>query len=285
MIVSFGFGFCGFSSLKILPGVREAGMGNVGVACATGPEGMVWNPAASSGIRSFAASASYTKWFLDTNQQSVFVVRNLGFMHLGFGVASFDAGKFDYRTEVPAEEPLGEFEPREFSFHLNFSRSFGDITDIGISGRYYYSKIMDRQAHAPGVDLGMRLLPMNRLILGASVVDFGKNLYYYEESFRLPTRGRLGAAYQYCLGNKVRLNLAGQSSFFFYTRTLNLRAGTEFTWARVASLRAGYEWLSDRSRLSLGLGFLLSQFHFDYSFTPMNDNLGAAHRISVGLCL
>jgi hypothetical protein len=39
-------GQTGFSSLKILPGVREAGMAGTGVASAFGPQAIALNPAA-----------------------------------------------------------------------------------------------------------------------------------------------------------------------------------------------------------------------------------------------
>ncbi|MBM3315781.1 hypothetical protein FJY71_08110, partial [candidate division WOR-3 bacterium] len=115
----------GFSSLKIAPGVREAGMGGTGCASAIGPQAVAWNPAATADAGSFAAVAGYTKWLLDTRQQSLFLSRGLGGFALGAGVSSFAAGSFEYREEVPTGEPLGTFEPVELTVYLNASRPVG----------------------------------------------------------------------------------------------------------------------------------------------------------------
>ncbi len=283
LVLVAGFAFSGMSSLKVLPGVREAGMGNAGVACGTGAQAMVWNPAGPAGVQGFAVRVSYAEWFLDTHQQSAFLVRNLGFANLGLGAASFTGGRFEYRTEVPTEEPLGSFTPSDFNFHLNLSRSFSRMVQLGITGRYYFSKIMDSEADGPGIDLGVRVLPVDGLVLGASVVDFGENLCYYREPFRLPTRARLGASYRLCLGEKAGLSLAGEGSYFLYTQKFNIHSGVEFSWFDVLALRAGYERLDQVNRFGFGLGLSLGQFCFDYCFTPLNDNLGAAHRVSLGL--
>ncbi len=265
-----------------MPGVREAGMGNTGVASAIGAQAMSWNPAASAGVRGFAASASYVKWLLDTRQQSLSLVRGFGFASLGVGLSVFEGGAFEHRAEVPIEEPLGEFMPYDFNFRLNVSRSFGPVVQAGLSGRYYYSKIMESTAHGPGLEAGVRVGPVEGLTVGASVVDFGKNLVYYRESFRLPTRARLGMGYGLCLGS-ARFDLGLDGSYFVYTGAVNVHSGVEFRWDELVALRAGHEWLDGQSRFGFGLGLMLSQFRFDYSFTPLNDDLGTAHRVSVGL--
>jgi hypothetical protein len=89
----------GFSSLKILPGVREAGMAGVGAASAFGPQAIALNPAAGAGIAGFAAVASYAKWLLDTHHQSLFVARSFPALCVGLGVSSFSAGQFEYRVK------------------------------------------------------------------------------------------------------------------------------------------------------------------------------------------
>ena len=283
LVLCAGLAFGGFSALKVMPGCREAGLGNTGVASASGAHGIAWNPAAAAQVSDFSADVSYAKWLLDSHQQSLFLVRNLKVLNAGLGVVGLTAGNFEHRNEVPTEEPLGLFRPTEYAFSLNLSRSFGRWVDAGVTGRYYYSKVLEDAAHGPGVDLGVRVYPLNGLVVGASLVDFGKNLAYVRESYRLPTRARAGISYSQCLGGRLHANAELQGSYFVYTGTPNVHAGLEVGWSETVSVRAGCEWLGERLRPGFGVGLAFGTFRFDYALTLLNDDLGQAHRVAVGL--
>jgi hypothetical protein len=274
----------GFSSLKILPGVREAGMAGVGAASAFGPQAIALNPAAGAGIAGFAAVASYAKWLLDTHHQSLFVARSFPALCVGLGVSSFSAGQFEYRVK-PTEEPIGTFTPTDFTAYLNLARPIGDMVQAGLTGRYFYSCVYDNDAAGFGIDGGVRVMPVKRLTVGASVVDFGKTMSYVREVFWLPTRGRLGLSYDVVPFERGRLTLAADGSYFFYSGVPGAVAGIEFAWSEVVALRAGYDFLSEANHLNFGLGLRAGVFRFDYSFAAMNLDLGGAHRVSVGLGL
>ncbi|MEO0079627.1 MAG: PorV/PorQ family protein [candidate division WOR-3 bacterium] len=271
----------GFASLKVLPGTRECGMGGVGVASAFGPQAVAWNPAATASVPVFAASVNYVKWILDTHHQSLFLVRNLKRLNIGLGLASFSAGRFEFREDVPTEEPVGWFAPTDFTGYLNVATALGPKGELGVTGRYFYSKIMTYQAAGPGLDLGMRLRPVKGLVVGASVVDFGKWLSYHRDPFWLPTRGRLGVCYELPFGEN-RLILACDGSYFFFSRTAGFQAGTEFQLGRILALRAGYDLLARANHLNFGFGLNIGDFRIDYSLAPLCYDLGAAHRLSLG---
>lgn len=270
----------GFSSLRVMPGGRESAMGNAGVASAFGPQAMVWNPAAAD-VGGFSIRAGYAHWLLDTRQQSLFVVRDARFLRVGIGVVSFTAGAFEYREDVPTEDPLGIFQPVEIAGHLNLARSFGPRVDAGLSGRLYYTKVREEEALVPGLDIGVRVRPLAGLTIGASVVDFARTAAYRREVFRLPVRARLGGAYRRELGGGFEANAALDGSWFFYEKQPAVMAGFECGWGGLAFLRAGYEWLGAVSRPSAGLGLRSAGFDVDYSLTLLNDGFGPAHRISL----
>lgn len=288
----------GFSSLKILPGVREAGMAGTGAASAFGPQAIAVNPAAGAGTNGFSAVASYAKWLLDTHHQSLFVGRNLSALNVGFGVSSFSAGQFEHRIK-PTEDPIGTFTPTDFTAYLNLARPIGNIVQVGLTGRYYYSRIYDNDAEGLGVDGGIRVTPIDGLTLGASVVDFGKTMYFVREVFWLPTRGRLGASYDLVPFEHGRLTFAADGSYFVYNKVVGAAAGLEFCWSDVAMVRTGYGFMSDanhpvdvrnlfktiqnKGNLNFGLGVQAGLFRFDYSFAAMSFDLGGAHRVSVGV--
>jgi hypothetical protein len=272
----------GFSSLKILPGVREAGMAGTGAASAFGPQAIAINPAAGVGPDGFAATASYAKWILDTHHQSLFVARRFPALCVGLGFTSFSAGQFEYRIK-PTEDPIGTFTPTDFTAYLNLSRRIGDKVQVGLTGRYFYTRIYEYDATGLGVDGGVRVMPIKRLTVGASVVDFGKTMYYVREEFRLPARGRLGASYDFIPFEHGRLTVAADGSYFLSSKVAGAAAGLEFAWSEVVALRAGYDFLSEANHLNFGLGLRAGLFRFDYSFAAMNLDLGGAHRVSVGI--
>ncbi len=274
----------GFSSLKILPGVREAGMAGTGVAAALGPQAIALNPAAGAGVERFAAVTSYAKWVLDMHYQSLFVSRNYSALCATLGVSSFSAGGFDYRTE-PTEDPEGTFTPTDISVYLNLARPIGRLVEAGITARYFYSRVYDNQATGLGVDGGVRVAPIKRLSVGASIVDFGRMMYFVREEFYLPTRARLGVSYDVLPFDRARLTLAADGSYFVYSKAAGAAAGLEMAWNEVVALRAGYDFLSDANHLNFGLGLKAGAFRVDYSYAPMNFDLGGAHRVSVGIAL
>jgi len=276
-----GAGPVSFGSLKILAGVREAGMGGVGVASANGPQAVVWNPCATAGISGFAATASYAKWLLDTHHQSLFVARDLRLVALGLGITSFTAGEFEYRIG-PTEDPIGTFTPSELSFYLNLARPIGDMVQLGLTGRYFCSHIMDENASGMGIDVGVRVRPLERFVVGASIVDFGKTVSYIREVVWLPARGRFGIGYDLLPFDNGRLTMSADGEFFIYTKEPDVRIGAEAAWRELA-LRFGYSLLST-NHLALGMGIRLKDIlGIDYSFAPFGSDLGTVHRLSVGI--
>ncbi len=273
----------GMASLRIVAGVREAGMGGAGVAAGIGAQAITLNPAASAGVREFGVSASYTAWLLDASQQSVVAVRNLDFVSLGFGITGFSAGKFEYRSDVPTQEPIGTFLPYEHSLRVNVSRRIENRIGAGMSVRYYHSKVLDRQTSGFGCDLGIRIMPLKQLVVGLSLLDFGWNLSYFYERFRLPTRSVLGVALGQTLNDQLSVNLAADAGMGVYNRDFELRGGVELEWQRLVSCRLGYEFLEGIGRPAFGLGIRKGIVQLDYALSSLNSNLGMAHRFGVEL--
>jgi|UniRef100_A0A7V3PTS9 hypothetical protein len=270
----------GAAWLKIPVGARDAAMAGTGTAAAFGPQGLVYNPAATARLAPFTLQAGYTRWLLDTHHQSIFVSRDLHYFQLGLGLASFAYGKLEYRENRPTAEPIGTFSPLDLTAYLNFSRQFGKLTELGITARYYYSKVLDYEISAPGLDIGARFHPLPNLTIGAAITDFSRTLYYYYEQFWLPTRSRIGVAYQLPL-SKNRLTVAIDGSYFFYNQEFRFTTGIEWTLAEIFSLRAGYDPLNPGNRLNFGAGFHHGLFRVDYAYSPLGFALGSAHRFGI----
>ncbi len=268
----------GFASLKILPGAREAGMAGAGVASASGPAAIAWNPAAGAGGCGFSALASYTKWLLDTRQQALFVTRGFSPVSLTAGVVSFSAGEFEYRT-APTEQPIGIFTPTELTAYLGLARSFSSTVQLGLAGRYYYTRIMEWDGSGLGLDAGFRLRPLKGMSTGVSIVDFGKTITYQREVFWLPTRVRAGVSHTLGMG-QTELTGAVDGSYFVYRRNGDARAGLELTWNQTLTLRAGCSFPA-ANPFSFGLGARAGWVRLDYAYAPLGFDLGSTHRFAL----
>lgn len=255
-------------------------MAGAGVASASGPAAVAWNPAADAGGTGFEALASYTKWFLDTRQQALFVSRGFSPVRLTAGLVSFSAGEFEYRTR-PTEQPVGTFTPTDLTVYLSLARSFGRMVQFGLTGRYYYTRIMESDGSGPGIDFGLRVTPLEGTTVGASIVDFGKTIAYRREVFWLPTRVRGGISHTLPMGELV-LTGAVDGSYTVYNQDGDVRAGLELEWSRGLFLRAGYG-LFVSSPLSFGLGVRAGLVRLDYAYAPLGFDLGSAHRFALSL--
>ncbi len=290
----------GFASLKIPVGAREAALAGTGTASAIGPQALAYNPALSARdqnsagtgtISPFSAQVSYTRWFLDTHHQSLFVSRNLRHFSLGLGVVAFSGGSVEYREEIPTEEPLGTFSPLDLTAYFNIARSFATWVDAGINARFFYSKIASAELLGMGADIGARFHPIKNLQLGIAVTDLGRTVYYEEEVFWLPSRLRTGIGWTMPLGNS-RLLFSADGSWFFYSQKVSLQTGVEFSLNDFLSLRAGYDPLNPASHLNFGLGISApisrsnetasNKLRLDYTFSPLGLGLGTAHRLGIG---
>jgi opacity protein-like surface antigen len=271
----------GFASLKIGIGSRECGMGDVGTAAAQGPQGVYWNPALSGWARHFEASFSYADWFLDMSKSAVFVVRPLPIFVLGLGATVFNAGQVEYREDKPSETPIGTFSPFDYSLYLNLSRSLQPGLALGVTGRYYYQKILDRSASGFGADLGLAYEPQPRLKVGAAIVDLGSTLHFKFADFALPTRAQAGLSYALPLG-RSELTGAADLGYYFFDQRVLANVGAEFALNRVLALRAGWRFFDPTGHLSVGLGFKPKGLRLEYSLSPYDLSLGTTQRLALG---
>ncbi|NPV14635.1 PorV/PorQ family protein [candidate division WOR-3 bacterium] len=283
-VFALGYGaeerLVGNAWLTIPVGTREAALAGAATATSYGPQGIFYNPAATAHSTPFTAQVEYTKWFLDTHHQSLFIARNFKHFVLGLGVVSFASGKFEYREEIPTEAPLGTFSPLDLTGYLNIARNFSPWANAGISCRYFYSKIMSNELSGFGVDIGARFHPLKNLSTGVAIIDFGRTMSYKYQLIWLPTRVRGGIAYNLPLG-KNRLLLVTDGSWFFYSKKAEAQVGTEFQLGKILSLRTGYDLLNPANHLNFGLGVAVNRFRFDYAFSPLQFGLGSSHRFGV----
>ncbi len=281
LLVSIAIGETGFGSLKIVPATREAGMAGTGVAAGQGPQSIYFNPASISRYNNFMANLYYAKWFLGTHHQSFFVVRPTKIFNIGLGVVNFSYGELQQRPDYPTDRPSGYFSPQDYSFFLTLSRALDHRTAIGISGKFYYQKILDLSSSSGGIDIGMKFEALSDLTFGFSVINFGSTMSFLREKFWLPTQVKAGASYDNPIQNHSLIG-ALDVSYLPYDKKLKFDIGAEFGLNENLFIRAGLSPLSETNKISSGLGVKLNNFRLDYAFCPYTNDLGITHRFSIG---
>jgi hypothetical protein len=217
--------------LAISPDARHAAMGDVGVATSADANSAYWNPAKLVFIdKKYGGSLSYTPWLgkivndMSISYLSAFIKPK---REQAFGVAIkyFDLGEIIFTDDHNVK--INDFNPREFSFDLTYSRLLTEELSVGLSARYIYSNLTGafssggidaKPGHSVATDVGVyynkqikRSANNSYLSLGATISNIGAKISYTNadnEDF-LPTNLRLGGAYttELDLYNKITFAL------------------------------------------------------------------------------
>jgi hypothetical protein len=217
--------------LIISPDARSAAMGDAGVATSPDANSAYWNAAKLVFIdKKYGGSLSYTPWLGKiVNDMSISYLT--GFYKLNreqvvaLGIKYFDLGEINFRNNI--NDPLGDFNPREFSFDGTYSRMLTEEFSIGVTAKFIHSNLTGafsaggvdaKPGSSVAADIGLFYNKQIKnsardayLSFGASISNIGAKISYTNadnEDF-LPTNLRLGTAYTSDLDlyNKITFTL------------------------------------------------------------------------------
>ncbi len=201
--------------LLITPDARHAGLGETGVASSPDANASYWNPAKLVFIPTdYGGSLSYTPWLGKIiNDMSISFLT--GYYKItqeqaiSVGLKYFDLGDIFF-TENGIDGT--NFNPREFSFDLTYSRKLTQELSVGLTGRYIHSNLTGafssggvdaRPGKSVAADIGIYYtseIQNSRgsiLSLGAAITNIGAKITYSDNNNKdfLPTNLRLGTAF------------------------------------------------------------------------------------------
>lgn len=202
--------------IGITPDARHAALGDAGVATSADANAAYWNAGKLVFItgQKYGGSFSYTPW-LGKIVNDMWISSLAGFYKItreqavGVSLKYFDLGEISFRGN--ANEPLGDFNPKEAAFDATYSRMLTDHFAIGLTGRYIFSNLTgaftgpDAQAgNSVAADVGIyytKPLPGGTrgsvLSLGAQISNIGAKISYTDNNNKdfLPTNLRFGGSY------------------------------------------------------------------------------------------
>lgn len=236
---------------------------------------MGYNPASLSTLYSGQASLMFHRGLIDDSYQWGAVGLPLRNGVVGASLGIYDGGNIDlfdgtnHRT-VKAQSDL-------FAT-LGYARKISRF-DVGISGKYYSSKLGDAvSANTTAMDLGMGMRVGSRIRLGVAVQNIGPKLTYEEESEKLPRIARAGLSYPFLFRNfpsQILFDVPYYVNEQEYRPSMGLETGVG-----PLIFRLGYNSKIELHQFTFGAGFNLGAATLDYSFGIVNE-LNSSHRVSL----
>jgi hypothetical protein len=275
----------GLSYLTVGVGGREVGMGEAAVAVTNDPTATYWNPAGLVSAPNSAAVFTYHRWIQDVSGQFAAGNYRWGRSALAIHYLGTDVNDMELRT-IPSENPIGTFGAHDICLGLSYARALYPKLQIGMTMKLLWESIYTETAEGWAFDFGVQhhgLIP--GLSLGATLKNLGEMNALRYEGPSLPSRFRVGAAYQFHGTGilPVPSILIASDAEFPFDGDPNGYIGLEVRPITPLALRTGQILGIEARGFTAGFGIDWARFHLNYGFAPFKDDLGDSHRFSLGL--
>ncbi len=324
-------GQAGASELLINPWARSSGWGNVSTSCGQGLEALFTNIAGTGFTKGTEIIFSYTNWLKGSgvNLMAFGLSQKLGTNGGGLtgAIMSMNFGEIDITTTSSPEGGLGTFKPSYMNINLAYAKAFSNSIYGGINIKIINESISDASATGIALDAGIQYVTgeKDQIKFGIALKNVGAPMKFSGDglSFRgvipghgndneqftveqrsadyeLPATLRIGASYDFLIGEMHRITLAGNFASNSFTKdqfTLGLEYGLKY----YLMVRAGYTYqngmfnsnVADRGTVFTGpsAGFTVSVpfnkeketgISIDYSFRATNPFQGT-HSVGIKL--
>ncbi len=324
-------GQAGASELLINPWAKSSGWGGVNTANAQGLEAMFSNIAGTASTKGTEIIFSYTNWLKGSgvNIMNFGVSQKLGQNKgvLSLAVMSMSFGEIQITTVNSPDNNPGIYKPSYLNINLAYAKAFSNSIYGGLNIKIISESIDDASAQGIAVDAGIQYITGDKeqIKFGVALKNVGPPMKFSgdglsfrgiipghgndndlftvsqrSENFEMPATLRIGASYDFLIGDLHRITLAGNFSSNSFTKD-QFTLGLEYALKYYLSLRAAYTYqdgmfnasLTDRGTVFTGLnaGFTVSVpfnkeketgIAIDYSYRATNPYSGT-HTIGLKL--
>lgn len=263
-------GQAGAPELLIDPWARSLGWGSVTTANSRGVESMFSNIAGLSFVNKMDVAFTQTTWLKGSG---------IGISNFGLGVRAGETGviglsvfsmSFGELNVTTTDQPDGTgatYKPSLLNFALSYAKTFSNSISAGLTVRIVSESIPDASAQGICLDAGVMYVTGERdqakfgIALrnlgpqmkftgdGFSIKaffqgdDYSMSVFQRSESFELPTQLRIGASYDFLIGEINRLTMAANFTSNSFTKD-QVSLGLEYSLKDYLQLRAGYTYES-----------------------------------------
>ena len=286
------------SVLAANPDARTAAMGNAAVAA----DGMYLynNPSAFlCANKKFSADASASIYEKTEGYEGTFglYTATVGYKfanrHAAFAGFRY-AGGLKLKGYDMLGEPTKDYKPYNWTIDLGYAYMIGNSFSAYAVGNVIFSHL-SKNAVGGAFTIGASYQKSTttagnksaNLMLDAKVGAIGPQLDYGNgNKTTMPTYVAVGGALTVDVADKHQVGGAWSTRYFFRPseyKTLMLGAGLEYTYNKMVSLRAGYEY-GDRnlSHFTMGAGFKYGGLHLNGAYMLKTANAGSSY-CTIGL--
>jgi hypothetical protein len=324
-------GQAGASELLINPWARSSAWGGVGTSCTQGLEALFTNIAGTAFTKGTEIVFSYTDWLHGSGVAiysfglSQSLGENKGVLTAAF--MSMNFGTIEITTTNSPEGGLGTFDPAYLNINLGYAKAFSNSIYGGLNIKIISESISDASALGIAIDAGVQYVTgeKDQVKFGVALKNVGAPMKFSgdglsfrgiipghgndndlftvsqrSENYELPATLRIGASYDFLIGEMHRITLAGNFNSNSFIKDQFI-LGLEYSLKYYFSIRGAYTYqqgifessVADRGTVFTGLsgGFSVSVpfnkeketgIGIDYSYRATNP-FGGVH--SIGLTL
>jgi hypothetical protein len=273
--------------LKLGAGARAASMGEAYVAVADNASATYWNPAGLLGIPRNDVLGSHNAWIQDLRHEFVAFGTHRGRHAVGLAFIGLYTDDIESRDETGAAS--GHFGFSNNAVGASYAFQAAPALGVGGTARYVRESVVgtvegDFAMTGFAFDLGTTWhTPFTGLSAAAVLRNVGGKMSYDFEGaqeFDLPTALQVGWAYERPDFQGGVLTVAGD---LLKNRgdDASLHIGAEYAYHGQFLFGAGYKSGLENENVSFGVGYQ-KKIRFHYAFTPIYDDLGSSHRVSLG---
>jgi LysM repeat protein len=255
------------------PTARAAGLGEAFTAISNDAAGLSYNPASLGTLNQSQVSFLYHRGTIEDNYGQALLGLENGW---AFGVGAYNGGDFEYKDGATQKTVNTQ---KDLLMNLGYGRAFGPV-ELGVAGKYFSSELVEEDKSTVfAMDLGGQYGVADNLRLGMSFQNLGSKLKYADKGSDVPRTVRAGASFEPKIKSHPVL-LVFDVPYDMVEKKMRIGFGLEVPIS-LLSLRIGYASGRDLEHITLGAGFAMRGFTFDYAFGIVED-LDARQRVSVG---
>jgi hypothetical protein len=275
-------GSAGALFLRFGLGARASAMGEAYAAVAADASSVFWNPGAMPAVLGTHLTLVHNEYFQSVRFEQAAITHETKWGTFGFMFTGLYMDDMDRYDDAPSEVPLGTFGAYDVAVALAYGRYIVPNVAVGISIKPVYERIDELSASGLAFDAGIyHVSRIPGVKLAATVANLGTPMKFDTQEYALPRYARLGASYE-----REMPELDGRVTFTFdamFPNDDNVREhiGAEYSYRRMAALRAGYKAGYDSQGATFGLGVVYHDIGLDYAFLPVKNELGDSHRFGL----
>jgi hypothetical protein len=302
-------GQTGWQFLKINGDARQAALGNAYTALSGGDANAVFgNPAALTKVKNIDVFLNKTNWIADISYQAASVAKEIpGIGFFALSIANIDYGDIAETVNSPitgedrteAVVTGNYFSASDIAIGLTYSKQITENLSVGGSFKWMKETIADVDMTNWALDIGTLFYTGFRsLRIGITARNFGPESHlvgFNEElqsepvDIKMPLDFRLGVAMDF-FDDPGSLNLLTVSVDGNHPNDgpEKFRAGAEYTFNKMFSLRVGYKFNYDEESFTFGGGFTYPLFDYAFSVHYAYVDFGLlkqVHMLSVGFTI